>query len=452
MFTTILIIATVMLAVLVALAVLAQYYQEPLKNFLRFLSKGPQEEHKKKLGDAPPLWPGSQWVLWAIVLTPVLVGLIMFEMTGGPWYSIGGILLSTFLIYISLNEIPADPPHVGIPTFWGKRLERVEKEGLKLFLPFFPFFYDFIPILVEKRNEDFAFTVRCRLEEDVEVKNVEDEDSSVFEQVRDIVIRNKAKKPQAGGEVEVHVGITWEPDYESGQKRPDRLHNFINAGRDEGIHNIINDVVGEDFRQLGRKLSWVHMNFGTDILGMLLVYALTGARVPKLLYENGKPSLDENGKYIIAREDPSDLESPKITKHPLDDTSVVTEEECKHYLEAVTTNGLSDVRDLGIKIRRVNVAEVKAIGELVKDAEQAARERQQRAMQREQLTTRQQGMRFARDEMNIGDDVSDAQLWDYLLVEEKVVPRTIRDVRVTSARPGELSDAAGVLSTGGNSS
>lgn len=441
MFTQFILGAFVTLVVVVALIACIFYFQERPRGLLRFfenllraLFEDPEEPREGTL----PTWLGSQWILWIIALTPVCTGFLAFFLLENLWYALVGIFLSTLVVYLSLNEIPANPPHVGVPTFWGRRLERLEKEGVKLFPDFFPVFYSFIPILIEKRNEDFNFNIRCRLEEDAEEEDIPG--ISVFNRIMGLIRRNEARNPQSGGVIKVKIGVTWEPDYESGQKKPRRLHNFINAGRDEGVKDIIKEVIIEDFRQLGRKLPWVYMNFATDILGMLLVYALTGTRVPKLQLDDvGRPASDDHGNQLFERDESGKI----IENHPFD----ATEEDCNYYLKAVLTNGLSDIRDLGIKIRRINIAEIEAIGRLADDAEQAARERQQRAMQREQLATRREGVRFVRDEMGIGDELSDSELWEFLLVEEKIIPRTIRDIRVTSQNPGELIDAAAVNST-----
>lgn len=384
---------------------------------------------------------------WIIALTPLALGII-----AQVWLQLSiigfvvlivSIVVSISIIAFSWVEVAADPPHVAIATVWGEPVDKVEKAGLKLYLNFFPFLYGLIKILMEKRNPDFKFTVRCRLEADqriltpAEDEAAEEEDErSPYERLRDIMAAHAMAEPQSGGEVEVVVGMSWEPNSSS----KERLLRFVQAGRDQGITDIITEVIGEDLRQLGRKLAWVHMNFATDLISALLVYALTGEQVHKLEVR----TVEEGGKrkQKLVRDSEGKPKKTGERCHPLE----ASEAECKHYLETILTNGLPDVRDLGIVIRRINVAQVKAVGELAKDAEQGARERQQRARQREQLATRHEGVKYIRDNMEIPDTVTDVQLWDYLLVEEAIVPRTIKDVRLTSeGKNHPLTDAATIL-------
>jgi hypothetical protein len=54
-----------------------------------------------------------------------------------------------YIVFKSFQKIPANPPHKGILTFFGRRQEEVLNEGLN-FLPGFPKIFGFIPVKVVK--------------------------------------------------------------------------------------------------------------------------------------------------------------------------------------------------------------------------------------------------------------------------------------------------------------
>lgn len=240
-------------------------------------------------------------------------------MTGEILIVIGLLVIFTGIgLKICLKKIPAKPPHVGLITIWGKRIKRIKKEGLRFFLPFFPFFYSFIPIKIEKVNEDFPFeNIRCRRREDEE----------------DETTKTKGEIPRSGGEISVKIGLTWQPDYR--HVNGERLISFIDSGSEEGIRSILRDLIEEDVRQMGRERSWEAVSFATDELVARLVKKLTG-EIPKQGQTTG------------------DLQ------------------------KQLQSNGFPDIVDLGIIIWRFNVGRVKEEGKLAEVAEAQAKEIQER--------------------------------------------------------------------------
>lgn len=223
---------------------------------------------------------------------------------------IGGIALK-----VCLKNIPAKPPYVGLITVWGERKPRFKKEGWRFFLPFFPFFYSFIPVKIEKVNEDFSFkNIRCRQRED-EVK------------------KEDKKMPYSGGEISVEIGLTWQPDYRYG--KGERLISFIDSGGEKGVRSILEDLIEEDIRQTGKEKSWEEVSFATDELVARLVKKLTG-ETPK------------EGQSI------GDLQ------------------------KELQSNGFPDIADLGIIIWRFNIGRVQEEGKLAEVAEAQAKEIQER--------------------------------------------------------------------------
>ena len=104
--------------------------------------------------------------------------------------TLGGLILVgiAFAMFgLGLRNIPANPPHKGLVTVWGKRRPSIIGEGYTVLAPYFPFFYDVIPINMEQHNEDF-----------------------VFEHLRCNAV--SGRDFQSGAAVTVKVGVTWSPN------------------------------------------------------------------------------------------------------------------------------------------------------------------------------------------------------------------------------------------------
>jgi len=214
------------------------------------------------------------------------------------------------IFWIFWRNIPL--VHIGVITLKGERKEEkpfIKKEGWRFFADFFPFLYDFKPIKIEKVNQDIYFdNIRCRQ-------------------------KNSGTEAQSGGEISVKVGLTWQPDYINNNGK--RLHSYMDSGEKEGVENIINDLIEEDIRQMGKEKSWEEFTFGTDELARSLIKKLTG-------------------------QEPTEQE-------PLTE-----------FLRKMQKNGFQDVADLGVIIWRFTVGQIKEQGELANAAEKQAVEVQER--------------------------------------------------------------------------
>ncbi len=299
------------------------------------------------------------WLLFSVfVLGFVLLAFV--PPIGLIVIGLGGLLVAK-----SLKRIPADPPHVGILTIWGKRTKEIKREGYLLLAPFFPFFIDVILVNVEKRNTDFEFRdVRCR-------RGGEDIDRLSRKEIKEIVLTRgedseseNVKKiidspPESGGAVTVQVSVTWEVD--SGDQGG--AIAFRNAKGQKGVENILRDVLGEDIRQIGKFITWEQFAFAQDFVTVRLISDITG-NTP-----DDKTSADL--RRSEAREIRGDYSENEIQK----------------FLTEYIQNGLSTLADLGIKIRRLNVVNVEPEGDLKQDAERGAREIQQRRAEEFEIGT-----------------------------------------------------------------
>ena len=242
------------------------------------------------------------------------------------WFAVGAIffLASAFIVKKGLKSIPAvNPPCIGVLTIWGKKMNVILKEGLVLIAPYLPFLLDLVLIDVVKKNEDFIIeNVRCRSEEG---------------------------EGKSGGAVTVKVGITWIPD----EKNP---VNYINSGGEQGVRDIMKDMLDEDVRQMGRKKTWQDMTFATDDMAIQLILKLVGRE----------------------REDEG-VEKKELKRYyDLKETERKDSQKTFPILGKILSSGVADEHKLGIKFLRLNVKSVEPEGELKKNAEKVAIEEQQR--------------------------------------------------------------------------
>ena len=259
------------------------------------------------------------------------IAITLFNWWGLTLIGMAGISFAYFL-----TKIPAEPPHVGLVKIWGKRIPVKKEEGWILTAPCFPFFYEIIQIKVEKINLDFVFAdIRTRADPEL----IESLDSAKKIRKRQ-KSRRKGKekeKPRAGGEVSANISLTYTPDYKS-KNAGQRLISFLNSGGEEGVRDIIKDLIEEDVREMSRDHSWEEFTFSAGELTCRLITKLTGQKA-------------------LLKDLQQDLQGLR---------------------KELQTNGLPDVADLGILLSRFTVGKVKEQGELATAAESFAKEVQER--------------------------------------------------------------------------
>jgi hypothetical protein len=197
------------------------------------------------------LWGGALLGIWGGML--VAVGLAAFGgvllaqgvMFGGAFI---GLALVTF--GLGFRNVPANPPHKALVTVWGRRRQRALGEGYTVIAPYFPLFYDIIPINVEQKNHDFTFDgLRC----------------------------NAHGQFQGSASVRVKVGVTWQPD-----TRGDRLFNYVGAGNEQGTWNILRDMMAEALRQYVALRNWQDLAHAGGEITQTLLQKLTGQNQPAM--------------------------------------------------------------------------------------------------------------------------------------------------------------------------
>jgi len=236
------------------------------------------------------------------LLTPLVISGFFW----GFFWELLFVVIVIERIYRCWELIPNKPPEVGLITFWGRRLPIVKKEGWHFFGKILPFLYSVITIKIEKRNVDLTFSDIRTIE-----KEEEEEEAEEGEQ-------NEEEKLRAGGELEIHVSYTYQPEYRS-KNAGKHLTNFIDSGGDKGIQDIIRDQIAEKLREMARTHSWEEITFSTGEIKESIVERLTGQKFKEIEKE-------------------------------------------------MNINGVRDIHSLGILIRRFNMGKIKELGELAKEA------------------------------------------------------------------------------------
>ena len=287
---------------------------------------------------------------------------------------VGAILLQ------GLRRIPANPPHKGQKTWKGKRVERekVEKnwrgkvknnwydEGWG-FYPFFPYFSGFILVKVE------------RVTQEVTLENTRTPDRAVSR---------------------VPISLTWRPVEEL-------LINFIDSGQEKGVREQLNGMVQEKIREWAMSdeygpATWVELNKSQLEAVSVLISAIAGKTPadiapiplkaqlvptwiwlryfsqprPTILLQNEKPwaePVDESGEWKKIRKvlDTLNEDEQKELEKSVDNRR----DKIKNLRRG---NGQIIINDLGIRLERLNIGDIEVLGKVAENADQEAKEEQQR--------------------------------------------------------------------------
>ena len=270
--------------------------------------------------------PSRFWVIAGVValttIAMILVAVLTHPLIGIAVF-IGGI--GAFILQ-GLRQIPADPPHRGIPTFRGKRYPKILDEGWQ-FLPLYniPYIgYGVVLVKIEKINFDLK-------EEDVRAPDL--------------------------AEIRIPVSVTFQPDFKADKKGHGKgLIEYANTGGESGVQGILSDIIRQELRE----------------------WAVTFERTK--VDEAGIPVIDEAGKEVKEFGEWSDVvkaqdEAVAILINAV--TGVRKELTPRDITRIRRGDGAEKHPGLGIIINRLNVGEIRPLGELAKSAEQKAKEKQQ---------------------------------------------------------------------------
>lgn len=292
-----------------------------------------------------PLWPPS-------IKTWGIMSLLFF---------VAGI---TFLQ--ALVNIPANPPHNAAVTFLGRRTGEAKKEGWQLFW-LRPYLYNYILVPVTKINYDLP--------------------------------PQKLRTPDMA-ELEIPLSITWTPVNEGeiivdGKKKDETglLTNYLNAGGENGVKKIIDDIARERLREWAMSTvegpqTWEEaLNAREDAINMIMK-SMVGESLKSIsapirttillrFYFFLKEYCKSGQEPEIKKLTDNEKENWEILKKYF---NTLTPEEKNELLEEIEErrktiakmrqgNGGKFLVQLGIRLDRLNIDEIKPMGELTKSAE-----------------------------------------------------------------------------------
>ncbi len=286
----------------------------------------------------------------------------MFQIIGILLIAIGVVLM---VILQGLRRIPANPPQVALVTFFGERIQRVKKEGWRFFFCY-PYIFGYIPVGITKVNQDFT--------------------------PQEVRTPDKA-------DIKVSVQTTWNPDGDD----PEFLIAFLNSGGENGVNNIIQDIISERVRQ----------------------WAYSSKEGPQT-WEEAQGATDKAVEAI--------LETILTTD--------VTEDEMK---KCRSGNGKFKLPSLGIVISRLNIGQIEVTGAVKEAADKTAKETQEKKAETVELD-------HVKDKIQafINMGYSKEQALEIVQTERGKVPKTIAEHQITTnTGTGEIvSGLVGLLTKG----
>lgn len=363
--------------------------------------------------------------LFTILIATIaaVIGLVVGILFTEFWFGLAAflIIMGAFVRY-SITEIKANPPHVGVVTFLGKRTGSVLKEGIK-FLPFSKLLFDVIPVAITKKNLDFQ--------------------------------EMKFLTPDRASSV-MRVSLTIIPSEKY-------IISFLNSGGMEGVAGIIEDSVSERVRLWGISqnegpANWLeaqgangealavilksllHDKIGTipsEIPTSLLIKFFSTTR-ENIVEEAKRNNLNEEEKqrrldaydYVEKRlQDEGNIEEVrKAIKKRLDMVSAIRQGKVRY-----------DVPNLGIKILRANVSDIHVTGAVATTADQQAKEYQEKLAE-EQEIKHVQGL--ANIVKMAHPDLTSDQAFQIVMLERHKITKTVDDKNINLSMP---NIPAGVL-------
>lgn len=346
----------------------------------------------------PFIWVGRKTLDFGKALViPFTTGLTHTEMLLIAWALTGFILVklghpahfviaffggvAALIVWLAWTEVvTADPPVVAVNALFGHPFKRVIVPRVALVLRVANF-DGLIPIGTTQTEFRFPVTVRCAKESmldpvtympkmipalDKDGKEVKDPDGKTV----------MVPKPwESGGEVDLSFASVYEPDV-----RSKRAYQLVRVGRQAGATRMLVGMISEALRKHAAQFTWEELQNMLPEISAGIVTLLTGVH-PTIRVQTddgtrtGRPlrdtSKESSHRYLAYPEDhPDRLLKPD---------EVPTRAEIEYFLDEVALNGISDIRALGILIRRMNAFDFELTGALALAANLAAQEKQQRA-------------------------------------------------------------------------
>jgi len=344
-----------------------------------------------------------------LLINLLIIGLGLFWFMSTNAWGLIPLGFGLILLALGIKFIPADPPHKGIMTRFGKRTNVPKDEGLRYVIPLID---GIIPVNVKKKNYDLPTeTVRT---------------------------------PDLA-ELEIPISLTWTP-------HEDYLIEYLNSGGEEGVNNILSDVVRERVRGWAMNHQEGPQTF-KEALGAkedaveILIKAVSGkeigripSRIPTttLFHYFNEPQIPPTEKEeeiygkncwkkikkIIDSEDKENKE--KDEEIPFIKEAIDTRRE--QVKEIQRGNGVQVISKLGITLNRLNIGDIaiKKGSLLDQAAEKEIKEESEKAAETVEL--KHVGVRIA-ELMGEPWNYTKEQARDIVQTERDKVTKKIYDVQ-----------------------
>jgi len=264
------------------------------------------------------------------------------------------------------HNVPTNPRHIGVMTWWGKRSSaRLLPSGDYFIWKDFPLQMDVTNVSMEPRTKDFRFEVPTVL------KDTNPTSAAL-------------PAPRAGGNVAVHVQLVFVPNSE-----PMEMFQYLDMGGPlvadadpkGGLINNLQGKIAEVVRTTVSRLSWTEAMFKKSELTALLLKRITGEKIHKYLRNDNGFAINAQGEETSDKTKYQSI--GEWTTKEMMEACAESEKlalDVATYLDIVNDpeNDSPDVHGLGIIVKRLNVEKVEPLGRLAEDAEGAAREQAQR--------------------------------------------------------------------------
>lgn len=288
------------------------------------------------------------------VFSHVVLGITAFVAVAG-----------SFLLQ-GLRNIPNEPPQKGVLTFLGARQKKTLKEGWNFF-PFFPFVFGFVLVPVTRISKEFVV---------------------------------KTKTPDLA-DSEIPIAITYRP-------LDEHFIEFLNNGGHAGIETQLNGKIEErvrewaisdeegpqDWKELQKSrleaTSVLTKTIGLNSITEIPSYAQS---VPTVIwmgyFMEPRPTLPTSKSEEEWMKDGwkrvNEVYDPLVDTQK-EDLKTAVKSRREEVKKLRTGTGSIVLKDLGVKIERLNVGDVKVLGEVAKAAEKEAKEEEERKAERFEIS------------------------------------------------------------------
>ncbi len=273
----------------------------------------------------------------------------------------GGVLLQ------GLRRIPNNPPHKAVVTVLGKRTARVKDEGWRFFF-LHPFIFGYVLVNVSRISKEFSVSVRTpdRAESSVPI-------AITFRPLTELLVpylNNSGEEgvtKQLQGKIEERVREWTMADEEGPQNWKELQKSRLEAA------SVLTKTIGANYIT-------IIPDYAQDVPTVIWMRYFTKPR----------PEPSENTPKNERKWMEDDWTLVKNVYEPLGDTEKrELEEDVKKRMEEIKAlragSGNIKLGDLGITIERLNIADIKLLGEVARAAEMEAKEVQEREAEKLEL-------------------------------------------------------------------